>query len=301
MIIFKRKINWDMEGDAGVAGGGAGSGGDGGDVQITPEIASKVFESWRDHLPEEMATDSTLEGFNGKPFHEVVKGYASLSRKLGKNPIVMPGQDAKPEEWAEFYNSLGRPSDGKGYEIGKPENAPDGWQYNTQLEELARGVFHEAGLRPDQAQKIWSKLMGFSTENWQAQSTAANKWVTENMEALKKDWGQEFGARSKGALQLADSLKMGDQSIGEWMRKTGLDKNPMMLKALGEVWSAHYREGDLGGGGGTGQLSSREAMSKIRSIMEDPKGAYRNPDHPGHRTAVDEVERLHQIAYPEEG
>ena len=97
MFIFKINPVWCFEGDGGGQGNGGGDGGDGGGdggIAITPEIAGQVLSKWREHIPEELATDSTLEGFEGKGFDAIVKGYSSLARKLGKNPIVRPDRCA---------------------------------------------------------------------------------------------------------------------------------------------------------------------------------------------------------------
>ena len=70
-------------------------------------------------------------------------------------PLVMPGKDATPEQWGEFYKQVGRPDAPEGYELPVPEG--DDGAFAKQ----ASGWMHEAGLSKDQAAKLavkWNEL-----------------------------------------------------------------------------------------------------------------------------------------------
>ena len=62
-----------------------------------------------------------------KSMDDVFKGYEGLVSKLGKNPIVKPGDDATDEQKAEFRKSLAA-------ELGATDNMDD---YFTTIKQLS--------------------------------------------------------------------------------------------------------------------------------------------------------------------
>ena len=118
--------------------------------------------------------------------------------------VAMPGKDATPEQWAEFYNKLGRPEAADGYELPVPEG--DDGAFAKQ----ASAWMHEAGLSKEQGAKLAAKWNELAATQQAAQAkaeadAAQAQHVKNTAEAaeLKTAWGQNFDANMHYAKQAA--------------------------------------------------------------------------------------------------
>jgi hypothetical protein len=137
----------------------------------------------------------------------------------------MPGKDATPEQWAEFYKQIGKPDSADDYDLVVPDGA-DG--------EFARQVaplLHKANLTKEQARML--------SEGWEEMRVSANAKLAEQQAAeakardtqnqreeadLKNEWGQNHQANMELAKRAvrqflptekaADVLDALENSIG---------------------------------------------------------------------------------------
>lgn len=122
-------------------------------------------------------------------------------------PVNVPGKDAKPEDWAKFYDAVGAPKTADGYELPVPEGQ-DGAFAKT-----AAGWMADARLTPDQAKSLATKwnehVAGMTTaqaakaqETATAAQVAKDAAVKRDEAALANEWGTE-AEKNKGVAARA--------------------------------------------------------------------------------------------------
>ena len=179
-------------------------------------------------------------------------------------PLVMPGKDATPEQWSEFYKQVGRPDAPEGYELPVPEG--DDGAFAKQ----ASGWMHEAGLSKDQAAKLAGKWNELAATQAQAQADAeaaaakaAHEKNTAESVALKTEWGQNFDANMHQAKQAVSQFLPKDQAadiIGAIESKVGYANTIKFLQGIGVKLGEHDAAGMGSNNTGTPQKSLAERL-----------------------------------------
>lgn len=159
----------------------------------------------------------------------------------------MPGKDATPEQWAEFYGKIGRPETADAYELPVPEG-DDG-----AFAKEASAWMHEAGLSKDQAGKLavkWNEMAAAQ----QAQSVAAEQQAaqaahvqnTAEAAELKTAWGQQFDANMHHAKQAVQQFLPKDkaaETISALESKLGYKATIEFLHNIGKGLGEHDAAG----------------------------------------------------------
>jgi hypothetical protein len=133
------------------------------------------------------------------------QGVTTETPKADDTPVVkLPGKDATPEQWAEFYKSIGAPDKADAYELPVPEG-DDG-----SFAKIAAEWFKDAGLLPQQAKALADKWNEFSAAQQQAMQQAEQQRIQQmdaknraEQEALKTEWGQQHDANLELARRAA--------------------------------------------------------------------------------------------------
>lgn len=71
--------------------------------------------SWREALPADLKSEKTFEKFNDVP--SLAKSYLEAQKAISKKGVIIPSDKATPEEWNNYYRSLGRPDTPEGYTL----------------------------------------------------------------------------------------------------------------------------------------------------------------------------------------
>ena len=267
--------------------------------------------TWRSDLPEELREAGSLKDI--PDVGTLAKAYVDAQSYIGGS-IRIPGQDAgeeawsdfkgklngipglgtiptpesPQEDWASFYNKLGRPENADGYSIDRPENLPG----DPEAEQAFLEKMHEIGLNNKQA----SELI-----NWMH---SGNQNVSEEMQAtqdhalseLKSEWGQAFDKKlgdARNALQV-----YGDEAMVNMLNTTGLGDSPAMIKTFAKIGETLTEDAALNLGGSTRSGSTpAEARTQINEILGNASHPYNDSSHPQHNAEVDRVSRLYQAAY----
>lgn len=118
--------------------------------------------------------------------------------------VAMPGKDATPEQWAEFYAKLGRPESPDGYEMEVPEG-DDG-----SFAKAVSPLLHKAGITAEQAKVLsqgWNQMKvdadAQMAAHVAAEAQAAHVKNTAEAAELKTSWGQNFDANMHYAKMAA--------------------------------------------------------------------------------------------------
>jgi len=127
-------------------------------------------------------------------------------------PLVMPGKDATPEQWSDFYAAIGRPETPDKYELPVPEG--DTGEFAKEM----APILHKHGITADQAKGLaadWNAMAAKYAERMDTDATAAaaaeaqatNARNTAEATALQNEWGQSH----------AENLEMARRAIRQFM------------------------------------------------------------------------------------
>jgi len=234
---------------------------------------------------------TTLEG--------LIKSYENAEKMLANgNKVPVPNEYSSEEEWSNFYAKLGRPADPSGYtfEVDESVKSLEGVYDEEGMKAYAQ-LAHQVGLTPKQAQAIAGKYfegMAYQHAQLEEQQRAAIEGYTQE---LAKDWGQKDSPRWKRNEQLAD---LGMDALGltaEDIEAMPEARSPAFLKAMVKVAGMIKERPAAGIGGENGAQGGfgNDAQARINEIMRNTAHPYWNRQAPGHKQAVDEVERLFKL------
>lgn len=238
---------------------------------------------WKAALPDEVRNAPSM-GKYATPA-DLAKGYLEAEKLIGKKGVIMPGDNATPEEMKQFHAALGVPDTVEGYDLKAPEGLPEGvWN-----EEAAKGFAakaHELGLTPKQVREIAA---------WQAQNVAGAMQRAELEpdgrtweQALRDDWGTSYDANMETARRAAKEFgdeasltKLGDR-IGD----------AALVRMFQRIGAKVAEDAPAGMGGAARQTAQESAQSQADAITRDAGGPYWNPQHPEHKATVQRVTDL---------
>jgi hypothetical protein len=224
----------------------------------TPAAAPAAPLSAASALIEAPATTTTTEPVAAAPGDAPAEPAAETPA-----PLVMPGKDATPEQWAEFYAAIGRPETPEAYELPVPEG-DDG----TFAKQMAP-VLHKHGVTAAQAKGLaedWNAMV-------QAQTTAAAEAAAAEAVAmdtrnkaeaaqLENEWGQQHKENMHfaklAAKQFLPAEKAGDV-IAAIESKIGYKATIQFLHSIGKGLGEHDAAG-MGQPSGQGRKSAAEIL-----------------------------------------
>ena len=174
-----------------------------------------------------------------------------------ENALALPGTDATPEQWAEFYGKLGRPETPDDYVMEVPDG--DDGAFAKQVAPL----LHEAGVTAKQAEilsKGWNQMRADALAQIaaaeSADATARNTQNTAEAEALKTEWGQQHEANMHHAQQAVKQFLPAEHAadiISAIESKVGYRKTIEMLHAIGKGLGEHDAAGLSSASAGQGK------------------------------------------------
>jgi len=178
--------------------------------------------------------------------------------------IALPGKDATPEQWAEFYAKVGRPESPDGYEMEVPDG--DDGAFAKQVAPL----LHKAGITGEQAKVLsqgWNQ-MKVEAEAAIAEADRAEiaRMDTQNKAeaaALKNEWGANHDANmhfAKLATQQFFPAEQAGAAISALESVLGYRKTIEFLHGIGKGLGEHDAAGLGGAGSGAGPKTAAERL-----------------------------------------
>ena len=260
---------------------------------------------WRDAISsEEWATHESLASI--KDFDNIAKNYVEAQKLISnQNKIPAPDPNWTHKEWQEWnktYGSkFGYPEDPNGYDIGKPEDFPEGLNYNQDAEEFFKREAHQNGLTKAQANKMWKSLIKNTADGSVKVIDTHNAKKKAEWDDLEKELGNAYKEKLKATENFINRMDE-DGSFRKWMKDSGASKEANLVKFAMKL-SENFKEDSITKDPlGTPEAinTPREAESKLNKIYNDPKHAFHDNFNPEHENAVKEVERLFTEAHPED-
>ena len=255
--------------------------------------------NWRDSLPDDLKEAGSLSDIPDVP--TLAKAFIDTKAMVGADKVVLPAKDAGEEAWGPVWEKLGRPESPEGYEV-PTENMPETMAVDPEgLKDFFKEA-HSMGLNKQQA----AALVRFQAKAIDAAQAKQTEAYEADKEGATNELRKEFGSAYEQNMTMAREAvkKFGGDELFAYLNETGLGNDPRLVKAFASIGKAIAEDEVIGGGRGQSfVLSPTEAKSAISAKRIDGEfmEAYTGRDHPAHKDAVREMERLHVLAFPSQG
>lgn len=275
--------------DAG-ASSGANSEKPPGNAGTNPPAGGNSPSDWRSQLPQGLQEDPSIKKFN--TVDALAGAYLNAQRHLGADKIAIPGKHATPDDWKNVYHKLGLPETPDKYEVKFKESVT----LNDEFQKTFKEQAYQAGVLPQQAQKIaeWFSDMNLKAED--AIKAEQNKNFQAAQANLQKDWGQGYQLKVARAMKVVEDH--GGAELIQHLNAIGVgtdEKTIRFLATLGDKLYAEHKivttDGNLSNG-----MTPKEMQDSIAKLQKEP--AYFDKMHPNHKAVVKEVQDLFSQLYP---
>lgn len=212
--------------------------------------------------------------------------------KAGRT-IVMPDENATPEQIAAFRQKMGVPESVDGYKLPVPEGTPDGFA------KTAAEWFHEAGVPAGAAEKVASKWNEYQAAEMQRQEQEFSARSEQEFGNLKSEWGKaydqnlELARRAAQQFLPAKDATERQQMLSAIERVTGTEKMLKFFANIGTGLGEHKMHTD-GGGGAMTPAQASQRIAELKSNQEWT-AAYLSGD----KAKANELAQLIAMANPE--
>ena len=217
--------------------------------------------SWREALPADLKSEKTFEKFNDVP--SLAKSYLEAQKAISKKRVIIPSDKATPEEWNNYYRSLGRPDTPEGYTLNN-----EGITVDENMKKFAISVFHEAGLNNKQAEIINSKWNALQQEQAAAREAQINEVVGKVTAEFKKEWGNNFETNLKKADEIGQ--RVFGKGFMDALKETGLNNHPEVIRGLHKL-STVVGEHSFTTGNSNKATQPTVTFEKLLSMKSDPR------------------------------
>ena len=146
---------------------------------------------WTQRLPEDVRGDAEgLKKFGN--VNDLVRSYVNAERLIGKKGVFIPDEKSTPEQIAEFRKQLDVPEKPEEYAV-KPENVPDGMQWNDDLAKPFLEIAHKHNVPKRAMKELTQKFQDMENARMRAgfemaQAEARRKYE-EGQRQLESAWG----------------------------------------------------------------------------------------------------------------
>jgi hypothetical protein len=131
----------------------------------------------------------------------LTKRFIDTKALVGRKGVILPQENATPEERDQFYAALGRPEKPEGYEIAKPDNLPENFPYAPELEGQFRQWAFEEGLTAAQGKNLFNKYIQANVVGMAAQQKTLETETAAMKAELQKEWGDQYPENEAMARQ----------------------------------------------------------------------------------------------------
>lgn len=280
---------------------GALAGGGAPDPTPTPEPtpgepAPSIWDGIDVKLPEGL-DDGTRESTFLKPFVDkesgevnygnLMKSYVHSQKSMNSSKVVIPGENASPEELDEFHSKLGYVSDEGEYKLDRAEESVLSEEQVADVKKFAR----EHRMPVKQAQALVNYMESKTSESVKMSTEATASQITEGLNGLKTEWGQAYEQKLGNAQRVLTEV-VADESVMEVFKDPRVGSNPAVIKALAKIGEGLFKEDGIKGQA-AGAMSPSEAQAEINKIMDDPR--YWDKNNPSQKDLVAKTMKLREM------
>lgn len=245
--------------------------------------AAPTTPNWLEGLDAE--TTGFVQKKGWKDPASALKSYRELERTLSQDKVVLPKDDAKPEEWDAVFNRLGRPESPDKYTM--PEGADE-----ATFKALAPHL-HKAGLTQKQLNDV-AKAQTEHVQNLVAQDN--DRYAKESTEAvrkLEKEWGSQTPAQIEQNRRAMRALGLTTDQADAYMRAGGTEAFMRLLNLAGRA-VVEDNSGDIKSDTTLGfSMTPERAASDLAELRADKSFMERyNRREPAAREKMDRLMRV---------
>lgn len=295
------KLRFPLFEEAGGQGGGSGGGGllEGQQGQqgqqsqqssdpwaIADPKTGAFAQGWTDRLPEELKPAAAdFQKYPDLP--TFLKSAWSAKQLVGKKMegVKVPGEGATAEEISAFRKSLGIPEKPEDYGVKKPDQLPEGVQWNEEKAAELVKLAHENNITPKALNALMAWNMDTNAKNvaeGRAKLAAdAKAKLDGEKKKLADAWGHESQAKANLATRAAITIGLDPKS--ELFNSADF---VMALARVGELIS----EDKLVSAGAVTQLQDKRAQAM--DVMKNPSNPNYQRYHSGDKEIVAMVRGL---------
>lgn len=208
------------------------------DLPASADNGNGNAASWLEALPEPERAYVQNKGWDTPD--KLLTSYKNLEKVFGADKagraLLLPGENATPEEKAAFYSKLGRPESPEGYGLKAPEKFGD-----PELLEGFTKTAHEIGLSKTQAEA----LLKFQVGHFEQMQAKADAEVNQ----LKAEWGDKADTYLAAAKKAGAEFGLSDDEITGIELVIGPKRTLEFLRDVGaKLGEARMVDGDQRGG-----------------------------------------------------
>lgn len=258
---------------------------------------------WVGFLPEEAAKDPAVTKY--KTPDEFYKGYKNVQEIAGKKGVIVPDENASPEDREKFFNSIGRPESADEYKFNEVKDLHQAIENPEEISKGLAATFHEAGLTNAQADSLNNQFLSLLNESAKQQEAKQQEAMQATEAELRKEWGDKFDANKAMVGKVAKTM-LSEEEIASLGGAEGIGNNPVFNKLVYSL-ASQLSEDTLKNIQPTSQTktgtTAEEAKAAISAMetnkdSEDYKALYNERD-PRHSEVVQKRLDLYKQAYGE--
>lgn len=237
-------------------------------------------DKWLDALPDDVKDyKDTLSKYKSVP--DMAKALANANALIGKK-LGVPNEKSSPEEVAAFRRAMGVPEKIEEYNFA-PDSLPEGMTWSDDMAKPYAEIAHKHGIPPAAMKELVNQHAKTEAFKMEAIQATFEKQRTEAVQALQKEWGNDFGKNiglAKQAAKLAGvdanshgfsdpevvrgfvrmAQMMSEDKVGRSMGgtefMTGAARAKDIMSNPENTWHKRYMEGD------------REAAALVTSLLK---------------------------------
>lgn len=265
-------------GAQGTASGGAG---------VTTGAAAT---DWTTGLNDEFKGYVQTKGFKDPSM--VLDSYRNLEKLLGTDKaqlLRLPQKEDAPE-WNEVWSKLGKPAAANEYKVGDDKG-------DKAFQDWAQKTFFELNIPKKQAEALATKFNEYQKSGIDAQTQNQQMQIQQQDLELKKEWGKAYEQNIAVGKKAVQAFGLDGEMIDKLESAMGYAGVMKFMQQLGSKVGDDSFVSGQGQNGFRGAMSPAQAQSKIQALKGDTDFIRRYTS--GDAIARDEMEKLHQFAYPE--
>ena len=248
---------------------------------------SSALEFKASSMPVGLRDEPSLQTFDS--VDKLAKSYVNAVKKIGGNPDNLISLPQEGESRDSLYNQLGRPEQPNGYDFGDDDGALDDY----------REFAHQAGLTQDQAENVLNLYSDISEDEEAQRIKSIEDLGLDSKINLQKEWGKNYDGKIDMATRAF--AQFSSPELKSIMNDTGLGNHPEMIRAFSKIGEMLGEDSlVVGTGMGSTQMSAQQARDEIQNHYSDKEfsAAYRDNKDPGHKSAMNTMDKLFKTAYP---
>lgn len=225
-----------------------------------------------------------------------MKAFLDTKALVGKPRFDVPAQDTPPEIASEFWKKMGVPIDGAGYGFKKPDNFPEGMNYDEADAAAWADFFKQHNVPVSVANALRDRFFETQIKSMNSHKEQSAAQQAEADKRLDSQYEKAFGPAK---LEQANRIKallgeaITDPTMREDMMKSLPDTAMLGLAFIEKHLRTKYGNPDTNrGDGGVASGNPDSMREEAKAIMRSD--AYRDGMHKDHAATVERVNAMYR-------